>query len=170
MGAEMNQSPATEQLFNTPIESGLRALFVLVAVSPKECDLQRLVIYDYLLVHSDDVSDGPLALHPATPLRSGELLVRRTLMEHGLLLLIRKGLVTKSYTKSGIYYSATTHAHGFLKYMTSEYAKRCAEISMWIAGRFQLMGDDELREFIHENLGRWGAEFTRESELWEEMD
>jgi hypothetical protein len=166
----MNPSPATEHLFNTPIESGLRALFVLEAVSPQECDLQRLVIYDYLLVHSDDVTGGPPALHPATPLRSGELLVRRTLVEHGLLLLIRKGLVTRNYTKAGIYFSATTHTKRFLEYLTSEYAKRCAEVSKWIAGRFQPMGDDELREFIHENLGRWGAEFTRESVLWEEME
>ena len=166
----MNPSPISEQLFNTPIESGLRSLFVLAAVSPRECDLQRLVIYDYLLVHSDDVTDGPKALHPATPLRSGELLVRRTLVEHGLQLLIRKGLVTKNYTKAGIYFSATPHAGKFLQYLTSEYAKRCADISKWIAGRFQPMSDDQLREFIHENLGRWGTEFTRESVLWEEME
>lgn len=166
----MNPSPISEQLFNTPIESGLRSLFVLTAVSPKECDLQRLVIYDYLLVHSDDVTDGPKSLHPATPLRSGELLVRRTLVAHGLQLLVRKGLVTKNYTKAGIYFSTTQHARKFLDYLTSVYAKRCADISKWIAGRFQPMSDDELREFIYENLGRWGAEFTRESVLWEEME
>jgi len=166
----MSPSPATEHLFNTPIESGLRALFVLEAVSPEQCDLQRLVIYDYLLVHSDDVLAGPPALHPATPLRSGELLVRRTLVEHGLRLLLRKGLVTKSYAKAGIYFSATKHAKSFLAYFKSPYAMRCGEISKWIAGRFQPMTDDELREFIHENLGRWGAEFTRESVLWEEME
>jgi hypothetical protein len=166
----MNPSPVSEHLFNTPIESGLRSLFVLEAVGPEECDLQRLVIYDYLLVHSDDVPAGPPALHPATPLRSGELLVRRTLVEHGLRLLIRKGLVTKNYTKAGIYFSASKHAKRFLEYFTSEYARRCAEISKWIAGRFQPMSDDQLREFIHDNLSRWGAEFTRESVLWEEME
>ena len=166
----MNPSPVSEHLFNIPIESGLRSLFVLEAVSPKECDLQRLVIYDYLLVHSEDVPTGPPALHPATPLRSGELLVRRTLVEQGLRLLIRKGLVTKSYTKAGIYFTATAFAKPFLEYFKSAYAVRCGEVSKWIAGRFQPMTDDELREFIHENLGRWGTEFTRESVLWEEME
>jgi len=166
----MNTTPATAHLFNTPIESGLRSLFVLEAVSPKECDLQRLVIYDYLLVHSEDVPTGPPALHPATPLRSGELLVRRTLVEQGLRMLIRKGLVTKSYTKAGIYFTVTAFAKPFLAYFKSAYAVRCGEISKWIVGRFQPMTDDELREFIHENLGRWGAEFTRESVLWEEME
>lgn len=166
----MNPTPAAEHLFNTPIESGLRSLFVLAAVSPAECDLQRLVIYDYLLVHSEDVPSGPPALHPATPLRSGELLVRRNLVEHGLRLLIRKGLVSKNYTKAGIYFTVTKFASPFLEYFKSSYAGRCREISKWIAGRFQPLNDDELREFIHENLGRWGTEFTRESVLWEEME
>lgn len=166
----MNSTVERQHLFNTPIESGLRSLFVLAAVDPSECDLQRLVIYDYLLVHSDDVLSGPTSLHPATPLRSGELLVRRTLVEHGLHLLIRKRLVTKNYTSAGIYFAATKFAKPFLDYFKSSYAVRCMEISKWIAGQFQPMSDDDLREFVHENLGRWGAEFTHDSVLWEEME
>lgn len=165
----MNSDLVSEDLFNTPIESGLRALFLLEAICPGECDLQRLVIYDYLLVHSDDVPSGPPALHPATPLRSGELLVRRTLVEHGLRLLIRKGLVAKKYNQRGIYFQAGKCAKPFVGYFESKYALRCSEISKWIVDRFQPMNDDELRAFMHENLGQWGAEFTRESVLWEEI-
>lgn len=170
MGPEMRPRPAVQHLFNTPIESALRSLFVLHAVSPNECDLQRLVIYDYLLVHSSDVTGGPESLHPATPLRSGELLVRRTLVQHGLQLLIRKGLAMKAYNQSGIYFGATKHATPFLQYLASDYANRCKEISLWIVEQFQGMGDDELRDLIHDNLGRWGAEFTRDSLLWEELE
>lgn len=166
----MNPSTDGEHLFNTPIESGLRSLLVLEAVKPAACDLQRLVIYDYLLVHSEDVPDGPGSLHPATPLRSGELLVRRNLVEHGLRLLIRKGLVNKTFRKKGIYYAASALAKPFLVYFQTPYAVRCREISKWIADRFQGLSDDKLREFIHENLGRWGAEFTHESVLWEEIE
>jgi hypothetical protein len=166
----MNQIAVSERLFNTPIESGLRSLFILAAVRPSECDLQRLVIYDYLLVHSNDVPSGPPALHPATPLRSGELMVRRTLVEHGLHLLVRKRLVTKNYTTAGIYFAATKFAEPFLNYFNSGYAVRCSEISKWIVEQFQPMSDDKLREYIHENLGRWGAEFAHESVMWEEME
>lgn len=166
----MTANSIKESLFNTPIESGLRSLFVLAAVRPNECDLQRLVIYDYLLVHSNDVAGGPESLHPATPLRSGELLVRRALVEEGLQLMIRKGLLTKDYNNRGIGYSANNHTKSFLTYLKSDYAKRCAEISRWIAERFQPMSDDDLRTFIHQNLGRWGTEFTRESVLWEEVE
>ena len=63
-------------LFNSPLECGLRAVVLLVECSPQELDIQRLVNYDYLLVHSGDIN-GPPSLHPDSPLRSGELLVKR---------------------------------------------------------------------------------------------
>jgi hypothetical protein len=166
----MTSPSDTERLFNTPLESGLRSLFLLAAVRPGACDLQRMVVYDYLLVHSDDVDDGPPALHPRTPHRSGELLVRRNLVEQGLRLLICKGLVEKAFTQAGIVYSATELAEKFLTYLQSPYAGRCEEISRWIAVRFQPFSDEELNHFINDNLGRWGAEFTSDSVLLEEME
>lgn len=165
MGAEMNTRRVIRPLFNTPVESGLRTLHVLAALSPDLCDLQRLVIYDHLLVHSTDVPSGPPALHPATPLRSGEILVRRQAVDQGLRLLIHKGLVKQQFKKSGIYFATTEIARPFLEHFHSEYAERCAEISKWIAKIFQPMSDKELRIFIYENLGRWGTEFTSESVL-----
>lgn len=157
------------QLFNTPAESGLRSLIILNTIAPKSFDLQRLVIYDYLLVHSGDVHEGPESLHPPTPQRAGELLVRRDLIEHGLLLLFGKGLVSKSYVSDGIVYSTTSIAGRFLTYLTSPYATRCVEVSRWIVDRFSGFSDIQLRAFVNENMGRWGAEFDRDPTLWEGM-
>jgi hypothetical protein len=67
------------RLFNTPLECGFRLAIILDAVSG-EPDLQRLVSYDYLLVHSGDVEGGPASLHPAVPFRGTELLVKRELV------------------------------------------------------------------------------------------
>lgn len=77
--------------FNSALEAGVRTLSVLVASHPKAHDLGRLVQYDYLTVHSAD-ADGPPSLHPALPLRSGELLVRRGLIESGLRLMVSRAL------------------------------------------------------------------------------
>ncbi len=41
--------------FNTPLEYGFRALFILDAADNVAMDLQRIVSYDYLLVHTSDV-------------------------------------------------------------------------------------------------------------------
>jgi len=166
----MALTTSREQIFNTPLESGLRSLCVLSAVRPAQCDLTRIVIYDYLLVHSSDVDDGPTSLHPPSPLRSGELLVRRSLIKRGLELMIRKSLVTVTLTEEGIQYCASDLAAPFLGYLQSEYASRVQHIAKWIAEQFQPMSNDELSTFVTQNLGRWGAEFIDDIQLEEEGD
>jgi hypothetical protein len=50
--------------FNSAVEIGLRSLCLLTAAFPAAYSLQRLVVFDYLLVHSDDMPGGPPGLHP----------------------------------------------------------------------------------------------------------
>lgn len=170
MGTQVNDAQNHPHIFNTPIESGLRSLFVLEAIKPRNCDLRRLVVYDYLLVHSNDVEFGPESLHPPTPLRSGELFVRRSLVARGLHLLFCKGLVAKTFAKEGFAYEATILSGPFLAYLQSTYAIRCSSISKWIAETFHDLSDAQLKDIVDKNLGRWGAEFTREPMLWEESE
>src|SRR6266403_6319314 len=91
--------------FNSPLETGIRSVGVLVAAYPRVFDLQRMVAFDHLVVHTGDVG-GPRSLHPELPMRSTELLVRRGLVERGLLLMISRRLVTREPTAEGIYYRA----------------------------------------------------------------
>ena len=88
--------------FNTPFESGLRLLFVLDQARGRSFDLQRLVSYDYLLVHSGDVEDGPVSLHPAVPFRGSELLVKRDLVRAGLDAMFARELLEKKFESTGI--------------------------------------------------------------------
>jgi ABC-three component (ABC-3C) system Middle Component 2 len=83
------RKPAT---FNGPLEAGVRAVAVLCAAHPQSFDLQRLIAFDYLLVHTGDIG-GPESLHPPVPLQSAELLVRRKLVEQALLLMMTRDLV-----------------------------------------------------------------------------
>jgi hypothetical protein len=153
--------------FNSPLECGLRTLTLLAAVHPAACDLQRLVFYDYLLVHSGDVEGGPTSIHPATPLRSGEALVRRHWIERGLLLMISRDLVTRNFSGEGIVYQASPLTSGFLGYMESAYTKKLQERSHWVISTFGSFSDHQLVEFFKQNLDRWGGEFIRE-ELFED--
>lgn len=82
--------PTVNSPFNGPLETGVRSLAILTAAFPMAMDLQRLVEMDYLVVHSEDAS-GPRSLHAPLPLRAGELLVRRGLIESGLKLMVRRG-------------------------------------------------------------------------------
>ncbi|MFO1080284.1 MAG: ABC-three component system middle component 2 [Reyranellaceae bacterium] len=53
-------APRRLATFNGPLEAGVRAVSVLGAAYPRAFDLQRLVAFDYLLVHTADIG-GPEA-------------------------------------------------------------------------------------------------------------
>ncbi|HEV2572970.1 MAG TPA: ABC-three component system middle component 2 [Beijerinckiaceae bacterium] len=147
--------------FNTPIEYGLRLLFALNQAGERSLDLQRLVSYDYLLVHSGDVEDGPASLHPAVPFRGSELLVKRALVQAGLDAMFAKELLEKRFEPTGICYRATALTGAFLKLLTSSYASALRARAEWVVTRFSDYSDAELESYMTENVGRWGAEFER---------
>ncbi len=150
-----------ESVLNSSLEVALRTIILLSRLSDG-ADLQRLAIYDYLLLHSADIEGGPPSLHPETPMRSGELLVRRGLIDRGLSLLESRGLVQRSYREDGISFVASSLAIPFLAYFESSYSKRCVEVSEWISSAFHPMSSAELQAFIQARVGQWGVEFTAE--------
>jgi hypothetical protein len=154
--------------FNSPIETGLRTLCLLTAGFPSPCSLQRLVIFDYLLVHSDDIPDGPPGLHPQTPHRSGEILVRRGVLQAGILLYQSRGLIETVYTTTGVFFVATEHSASFLDVLEAGYVSGLRERADWVTARFGALSDDDLDSLVRDHLGQWGAEFALESVLWAE--
>src|ERR1035437_4512317 len=126
---------STARPFNSPLECGLRTLTLLAASHPSACDLQRLIFYDYLLVHSGDVPGGPESIHPATPLRSGEALVRRHWIEKGLLLMLSRELLKRKFSPAGITYQASPLTGSFLDYMEQPYTKQLRERAQCVVPR-----------------------------------
>ena len=155
-------------LFNSPVEIGLRALAVLTEAFPNAQSLQRLVAYDYLVVHSDDVPGGPPGLHPQTPHRGGELTVRRAALRSGLLLYQSRGLISRQYTGDGVLYAATEASAAFLDTLEGGYIHHLRNRADWLVERFAAASDSDLREFVRENITAWGSEFEMESSLYEE--
>ncbi len=153
----------TSNIFNSPIETGLRSLTLLEAGYPNAYDLERLTYYDYLVVHSDDIDDGPNSIHPKTPHRSGEILVRRPIIEKGLLVMISRGLIEVDYSDSGIKYIATELSTPFLDSLQSNYARNMIAKADWVVRKFDVQKNEIIRKLIYKNLNVWGGEFTTES-------
>ena len=151
--------------FNSPLEFGLRMLFLLEAARERGADLQRLVAYDYLLVHSADVSNGPPSVHPAVPYRGAEFLIKRDLVQSGLALMISRELIFKEFHVTGVRYRATMLTTPFLKLLRSSYSQTLRQRASWVVDRFGALHDDRLASFMDENIGRWGAEFDRISAI-----
>jgi hypothetical protein len=144
--------------FNSAFETGIRTLAILIASYPKAHDLGRLVQYDYLTVHSAD-ADGPPSLHPPLPLRSGELLVRRSLIESGLRLMMSRSLVRRDLLSDGLRYVAEEQAGAFLDNMKSTYIVELRNRAEWVANSFDELTADELSVIINHLFEAWTTEF-----------
>lgn len=151
-----NLKPRTP--FNSPLETGVRALVILVAIYPKSLDLQRLVDFDYLVVHSADV-DGPESLHPPLPMRAGELLVRRNIIQSGILLMMSRGFVMRVSTDTGIEYVASDTAMPFVNNFVNSYLKTLQDRADWVVARFGEMSGDSLQAVTAHFFDKWTTQF-----------
>ncbi len=161
-------TPDITSPFNSPVELGLRSLVILNESFPFAYSIQRLVILDYLAIHSDDLPNGPSGLHPKTPHRSSELLVRRGPLQQGLMLFQSRGLVERRFADTGVSYSATEYSSSFLDALSAPYVVDLKERAQWLVSDLHDTTDEALETLVRDNLGRWGAEFEFESVLWSE--
>ena len=164
----MSTSAESPTPFNSPLETGVRTLAILVACHPRARDLSRLVQYDYLTVHSAD-ADGPPSLHPPLPLRSGELLVRRGLIEDGLQLMMSRSLVKREVHSTGILYSAHDSASAFSDNLQSSYIASVRERARWVADTFDSLADAELDAIVRRFFESWTIEFEP-MQTWLQLD
>lgn len=144
--------------FNGPLEAGMRAVALLGAAFPKTYDLQRLVAFDFLLVHTSDVG-GPESLHPPTPHRSAELLVRRKLVEDALLLMMTRDLVQRQITPDGIKYVAGENATTFLASLSTNYFCALKVRASWLVKTLGHHSDQDFRSVMRRFFDDWVEEF-----------
>ncbi|HBP5533293.1 TPA: threonine transporter [Pseudomonas aeruginosa] len=146
--------------FNSPLEAGMRAVAILGAAYPQTYDLQRLVAFDYLLVHTADVG-GPDNLHPPTPMHSAELLVRRKLVEQALLLMMTRDLVDREIGSDGIKYVAGENAVTFLSSLSSRYLLNLKVRASWLIDMYGDYSDEAFKRVMRRFFDKWVEEFQQ---------
>ncbi|MDK4730602.1 ABC-three component system middle component 2 [Rhizobium phaseoli] len=145
--------------FNSPLEAGVRAVAILAAAFPRAYDLQRLIAYDHLLVHTGDLPEGPDSLHPPAPMRTAELLVRRGLIERALLLMMTRDLVCRETDETGFRYKAGENAALFFSIIQSEYIIALRSRADWLVERLGDLTDLEFRALMRRYFDDWVEEF-----------
>lgn len=148
--------------FNNYVETGLRLLTLLTAAHPLAFDIDHLVYFDYMVVHSGDIDPAAPSLHPAVPNRSGEILVRRNLLILGLEVFIHKGLIQRYYNEKGIQYGATEYATPFLDALGEDYTDLLFLRSQWAISNFGTYTLPELQSLINRRLSNIRSEFNLE--------
>lgn len=153
-----------ERIFNSPVETGVRALIILNALYPAALDLNDLLLFDHLVVHTSDFS-GPQSLHPDIPPRSGEPLVRRRLIENGIALMRMRHLIEIDFAPTGILYRASDEAGALISLMRSHYAKQLVERADWLADQCNAVGAGTIKRQVSDRIGRWRTEFQNNPDL-----
>lgn len=148
-------------LFNGSLETGVRAVVVLDAAYPRSFDLARLTWCDHLVVHTADIG-GPPSLHPDIPQRTGELLVRRRLVEEGVNLMRRLHMIDANVCPHGIVFEAAEEASAFVDTLRSGYARQLKLRAAWLVHYLAEMSDDAMATLIADRIGRWAVEFQGE--------
>jgi hypothetical protein len=146
------------RIFNTPFETGLRSVVILTACYPNMLGLNRLVVFDHLVVHTEDI-DGPTSMHPKDRSRAAEILVRRGLVNSGLALMQTRGLVSRTVTPAGFRYKAGEEAGSFLDLLSSTYVKALKERAAWLITNVHPMNDEALSQLVQSRMDEWEPEF-----------
>lgn len=144
-------------LFNSPLEVGVRVLTLLVRAFPSRLDINHLVFLDHALLHSADLN-GPESLHPPIPIRVGEFGVKRQHVRDGLSLMVRAGLVQIETSERGVEFCASDGAENFLKLFESSYARSLQSRARWVVDESKGSNYVYLREQMKEICSHWPEE------------
>lgn len=149
-------------LYNTPYEVGARVL-ILLNYSVIPIDLQRIIYYDYLVLHYGDIDKNYESLHPSNPYHITELYVRRKFIQEALDLISRKGLIDITLSKHGFLYSSNKMGRKFIKCFDSDYFSKLEKFAQLVIDFFKDFSGSEIDAYISNNIGKWKDEFETES-------
>lgn len=147
--------------FNNSVETALRTLSILDALFPQSFDLECLVCLDYICVHSADFFEGITSLHPDNPNRSGEISVRRSIIEDALMFLHIKNLICISYLPTGIEYQASDLSTSFLDRMSTPYSRALIQRSTWMADQLGDWEKQTIQKVVKEKTSSYAFQILR---------
>jgi len=144
-------------LFNSDLEAGVRAVAILTAFFPQGLELRQMSLYDYFMVHTGDIG-GPSSLHPKISSRTGEFFIRRRIVENGLSMMIKAGLVEENYESTGVVYSVTEISSAMAGLANASYNRRLFSCAEWLASQRRASVGDEFENSLSKRIDRWGLD------------
>lgn len=142
---------------NSPLELGVRALVLLTAAHPRTITLDKLTMMDHYLLHSGERGGPPSVAAPLST-RGGESGVKRTVLEHGLHLMVRAGLVEILPTRYGVSFRASERGAPFIQLIKSGHIDELRTTSAWVVETFGDRTPEEVRTELAHLTSQWADE------------
>lgn len=157
-----------DRLYNTKVELGLRCLFILKALYPNFCSLDRLSYLDYLSLYIEDYKDKTTNLHPKYPFQSIEVLEKRQVLKKSILELALKGLIDVE-TNEGLCYRCNGNTLWFIDGIQDKYSDHLMKNIQLIVQETKLKTDEELKNIIFSRKTDEKNEFNNFYPYYEEV-
>lgn len=141
-------------IFNSPLELGTRALFILNAIKPYEASIEKIAYLDYISIYSSEFN-GPNNLHPDVPMHHLEFIFRIENLKSGLNQMIKKQIINANFTTQGIKYSLGEYSYPFMSFLDTDYHIKLGERSLWVRDNFYHLSDNELDKYFGINGKLW---------------
>lgn len=150
------------KIYNSTYEVSIRVLLLLSKLNGNSSTLNNLMIFDYLSLNTYDIG-GPASLHAPIPNRGTQLYSRKVIVERSLKYLISKQLIKVNPTDAGIEYLISEYGFKFLEYFESTYFNNLKNRIIWTIDQFGNLSNSEMKEFINNNMSKWGQEFMADN-------
>lgn len=136
------------KLFNTPLEHGLRVLFLL-DTQVKPISLERIYIYDFITCFSSIFDIKATNLHGNEFLSFSQLPSRRTKCHEGIKTMVLNGFIKSEVSDKGFCYSISDKGKTFLNSIESSYKLEYLSIASKVSRKYQSLNDLELQVLIN---------------------
>lgn len=141
-------------IYNNPLELGTRAVFILNSISPHLASIEKIAYLDYISIYSSEFN-GPENLHPDVPMHHMEFIFRMENLKRGLNQMIKKQIITATFTKEGIKYNLGEYSFSFLSLLDTDYHSKLSKRCTWVSNNFYEMTDSQLNEYFGINGKLW---------------
>lgn len=151
------------KIYSSDLEISLRLMAILQFYVESPISIERLVVYDYLILHGNDIFPELQSLHPKSPNSSNEFLIKRELFKRGLHLLISKELIKVNISKTGVGYQSSQLTAKFCDKLNSAYSRRLYQTVQSVINACLIYSDLALESRIKDRLLTQDSIFKNES-------
>lgn len=137
------------ELFNTPFETGLRAMLILYSTNSKGMTIDRIAAYDFMTIYGNDLGITDKNLHGINHFSFSEFSSKRTACSEGVKAFVLDGLIAITRNKRGFLYSLTPTGKEYVEELESNYKDQYLEILVKVQNKYEKNPDTELIKEIN---------------------
>ncbi len=135
-------------LFNTPFETGLRAMLILSVIRSCGMTIDRLSAYDFMTIYGKDFEVSNRNLHGDNSYSFSELSSKRSVCSEGIKMFVLDGLIAVNRTEDGFLYKLTVAGRKYIGTLESDYKDQYLAIAETVHKKYARKSDSAILKEI----------------------